>query len=170
MPSIITDKPRVELFRDLVREGEERAREPLDETLESYLVFTLVEHLRDPVLVSEPMALSLLDSLEQVGGVREQRLRAVGDRCLLIAGFFPDLARRRLVTPGYYAALGRHAYDELAAAMRASLAELYQALSEAFDALVHVLAECRALPAARSLPISVAADRDARLRPRARRH
>jgi hypothetical protein len=156
MGTIITDKPRVELFRDLVREGEERAHQPLDETLESYLVFTLIEHLRDPAIDTQPMAVALLDGLDQVGALREQRLRTVGDRCLLIAGFYPELARKRMVTPRYYAALGRHAYDELAAALRASLAELYLALSGAFDALVRVLAECRELPVAGRVPVRVA--------------
>ncbi|MBI2399001.1 MAG: hypothetical protein HYV17_14525 [Xanthomonadales bacterium] len=155
MSAIITDKPRVELFRDLVREGEQRAQQPLDETVESYLVFTLIEHLRDPAIDTQPMALALLDGLDQVGSVRGQHLRAVGDRCLLIAGFYPALAERRLVTPQYYAALGRHAYEELAAAMRASLADLYQSLSGAFDALVRVLAECRMQPARAYRPVLV---------------
>lgn len=153
MGTIITDKPRVELFRDLVREGEQRSGQNLDETLESYLVFTLIEHLRDPAIDAQPMALALLDGLDRVGTAREQHLRVVGDRCLLIAGFYPELARKRMVTPRYYAALGRHAYDELAAAVRASLAELYQALSGAFDALVRVLAECRELPVAGRVPV-----------------
>lgn len=157
MSTIITDKPRVELFRDLVREGEERSGQNLDETLESYLVFTLIEHLRDPAIAAQPMALALLDGLDRVGTAREQHLRVVGDRCLLIAGFYPELARKRMVTPRYYAALGRHAYDELAAAVRASLAELYQALSGAFDALVRVLAECRELPVAGRVPVPVRA-------------
>ncbi len=153
MTAIITGKPRVELFQDLVREGEVRAQEPLDETLESYLVFTLIEHLRDNGVGAQSMALELLDGLDQVGTLREQSLRQTGDRCLLIAGFYPGLASRRMVTPHYYAALGQHAYGELAAGLRASLADLYQALSTAFDALVRVLAECRALSGQSSVPL-----------------
>lgn len=153
MTAIITGKARVELFQDLVREGEARAREPLDETLESYLVFTLIEHLRDNGVGAQPMALALLDGLDQIGVLREQSLRQTGDRCLLIAGFYPGLARKRMVTPHYYAALGQQAYGELAAGLRASLADLYQALSTAFDALVRVLAECRALSRANHVPV-----------------
>lgn len=153
MTAIITDKARVELFHDLVREGEQRAQQPLDETLESYLVFTLIEHMRDAGVGAEASAIELLDGLDQVGALRERSLRNVGDRCLLIAGFYPGLARKRMVTPQYYAALGRHAYDELAAGLRASLADLYRSLSTAFDALVRVLAECRELSVARRVPV-----------------
>ena len=153
MTAIITDKARVELFHDLVREGEERAQQDLDETLESYLVFTLIEHLRDGGVGAQPMALEWLEGLDQVGALRERYLRNVGDRCLLIAGFYPGLARRRMVTPQYYATLGRNAYDELAAGLRASLADLYHALSTGFDALVRVLAECRGLSQAQQLPL-----------------
>ena len=153
MTAIITAKARVELFHDLVREGEQRARQELDETLESYLVFTLIEHMRDAGVGAQPMAIELLEGLDQVGALREQNLRNVGDRCLLIAGFYPGLARKRLVTPNYYAALGRHAYDELASGLRASLADLYRSLSTAFDALVRVLAECRELSVAGRVPV-----------------
>ncbi len=99
------------------------------------------------------MAMELLEGLDQSGVLRDQSLRQVGDRCLLIAGFYPGLARKRMVTPHYYAALGQHAYGELAAALRASLADLYQTLSTAFDALVRVLAECRALFGTRYVPV-----------------
>ena len=153
MTAIITAKARVELFHDLVREGEERAQQQLDETLESYLVFTLMEHMRDAGVGDQPMAIELLDGLDHVGALREQTLRNVGDRCLLIAGFYPGLARKRMVTPNYYASLGRHAYGELASGLRASLADLYRSLSTAFDALVRVLAECRELPVAGRVPV-----------------
>jgi hypothetical protein len=139
----------LELWYDLVREGEARVRTPLPDIIESYLVFMLQRHQGDPVLGGRTMALDWLAGLERVGGERADALRDVGDRCLLIAGLFPRLAQRRNVQPGYYAALGQAAYGEVAAATRTGYAELFAQLARAFDAMLRVL---RGLGAAPLLP------------------
>jgi len=82
---------------------------------------------------------------------REQDLRDVGDRCLLIAGLYPELAGRRRVPQRYFVELGQHAYDELAHATRAALADLYARLVRLFARLVRVLVEVRQL--ARAAPV-----------------
>jgi hypothetical protein len=133
------------LWHDLVREGEQRAQQRLDEDAESYLVFTLMRHHRDAPLAHRTMALELLEALQRSGRRREDELRDVGDRCLLLAGFYPDLAQRRRVDLGYFIALGRGAYAQLADEMRAALARLYAQLAEDFDRLVQVLMAVRGL-------------------------
>ena len=133
------------LWHDLVREGEQRAQQRLDEDAESYLVFTLMRHHRDAPLAHRTMALELLEALQRSGRRREDELRDVGDRCLLLAGLYPDLAQRRRVDLGYFIALGRGAYAQLADEMRAALARLYAQLAEDFDRLVRVLMAVRAL-------------------------
>lgn len=133
------------LWHDLVREGEQRARQPLAEDSESYLVFTLMRHHRDAPLAHRTMALELLEALQCSGRRRGEELRDVGDRCLLLAGLYPDLAQRRRVDLGYFIALGRGAYAQLADELRAALAGLYARLAQDFERLVRVLMAVRAL-------------------------
>ena len=108
-----------QLWYELVREGEARMRVRLPDTVESYLVFLLQRHQADALLGGRTMALECLQGLERRGRDRLDGLRDVGDRCLLIAGLFPRLARRRNVAPEYYAAIGQAAYGEVAAVARA---------------------------------------------------
>lgn len=129
----------LQLWHELVREGEERVRTPLPEIIESYLVFVLQRHQGDAVLGGRTMALDWLDGMERMGHERADALRDVGDRCLLIAGLFPRLAERRNVQPGYYAALGQAAYGEVAVVTRTGYAELFAQLARAFDAMLRVL-------------------------------
>jgi hypothetical protein len=69
----------------------------------------------------------------------------VGDRCLLIAGLYPEQAQRRLVTLDYFMALGRNAYAEVACAARSAMADLYERLAAGFARLVRVLVALRRL-------------------------
>jgi hypothetical protein len=144
MPDILTGEG-TNLWHDLVREGEQRARQPLGEDAESYLVFTLMRHHRDAPLAHRTMALELLEALQRSGRRREDELRDVGDRCLLLAGLYPELAQRRRVDLGYFIALGRGAYAQLADELRAAIAALYAQLAQDFDRLVRVLLAVRTL-------------------------
>jgi hypothetical protein len=132
------------LWQGLVRDGEARAAVRLTETTESYLVFLLMQHLRDGALAGRTMALEWLAALDRVGSARAEQLRDVGDRSLLIAGLYPGLAERRRLTPAYYVRLGQLAYDGAADAARRSERPLFAELAEAVRPLVRVLAAFRA--------------------------
>src|SRR5262249_16860412 len=73
----------------------------------------------------------------------KQELREVGDRCLLLAGLYPEQAERRMVSVRYFLDLGSRAYDELSNTLTAGLAELYDRLAQAFPPAVPVLLEVR---------------------------
>lgn len=128
-----------QLWYELVRDGEERMHLRLPDEVESYLVFVLHRHQHDAWLGGRTMALECLHGLELAGHARTDALRDVGDRCLLIAGLFPRLAHRRNVRPGYYASLGRAAYDEVAVLTRAGYGGLFSELARRFDAMRNVL-------------------------------
>src|SRR5688572_546372 len=145
MSEILTRESSTALWQELIREGEQRAGKALGEDLESYLVFTLMRHLGDAPLAHRVMALELLEALNAAGAQRKGELRDVGDRCLLIAGLYPDLAKRRRVPLSYFVDLGQGAYDTLAGEMRAALSALYAELARAFAQLVRVLVEVRKL-------------------------
>jgi hypothetical protein len=72
------------------------------------------------------------------------RLRDVGDRCLLIAGLFPRLANRRRVSTDYYIDLGRGAYATASVRAPRCERELFAELAQGFHSLVDVLAAIRA--------------------------
>ena len=132
--------PAAQLWYELVREGEARMHTRLPEDVESYLVFVLHRHQADAQLGARTMALECLHGLECAGTARCDALRDVGDRCLLIAGLFPALARKRNVGPDYYASLGQTAYGEVAVLARAGHAALFAQLARGFGAMRQVLA------------------------------
>jgi hypothetical protein len=143
MSAILTDVPQLALWTDLVHDAEHGAALRLDEELESYLVFLLMGHTRDVQLGRGAVALDYLLARAESGTRLKQELRDVGDRCLLLAGLYPEQAERRLVTISYFLNLGARAYDELSSALSASVAELYDRLAQAFAHLVRVLMELR---------------------------
>ncbi len=146
MPTHILDaSSSTALWRDAVLEAAQRAQVRLDEELESYLVFVLMRHLGDVGLGARALALDYLDALLAQGRTREQALRDTGDRCLLIAGLFPEQARRRNVSLDYFLDLGAAAYRAEAEHVRAALGALYLHLAVAFAALVRALVALRSL-------------------------
>jgi hypothetical protein len=126
------------LWQDLVREAQAASGGTLDESQESYLVFVLLRHQRDGQLLARIQALEWLHAQQQVGSARADALRDVGDRCLLVAGLFPDLAQRRRVSVDYFIDLGRGAYQGVADAGRDAYAELFARLAEGYRQLVAV--------------------------------
>jgi hypothetical protein len=133
-----------ELWQALIRESTVRRGVKLDEYEESYLGFVLMRHARDERLGARVMALDWLQAQDEAGSARADALRDVGDRCLLIAGLFPQLALRRRVTPEYYIGLGRDAYAGVADCARAGYAALFAQLARAYGGLVDVLGGVRA--------------------------
>lgn len=141
-----------ELWQALVRDAEGRAGQSLDEWRESYLVFVLLRHQRDPQLLARVQALEWLNAQMQVGTARADALRDVGDRCLLIAGLYPGLAERRRVSVDYFIDLGRGAYLEVADCSHAGYASLFQRLAQTYRDLVRTLRVLRP-PPAEALPL-----------------
>jgi hypothetical protein len=136
----LREGPALALWHDLVAEGEQRAGLALGESVQSYLVFVLMRHLRDDTLLARLLALEWLWAAGQVGSARADALRDVGDRCLLIAGRYPALAERRRVSADYFAQLGCGAYHGVAESARGGYGALYAELARAFGRMVTVLA------------------------------
>lgn len=143
MARILTEETQTAVWQRMVHEAERRAGHDLDETLESYLVFVLMRHLRDQGLGRETVALQFLHAQTTPGARGHQRLQDTGDHCLLLAGLFPERARRRRVPVTYYIDLGRGAYRDLGDRLRAGIAELYAELADGFESLVEVLLAAR---------------------------
>jgi hypothetical protein len=122
----------------LVSEAEASARCALAKETESYLVLTLMRMTQGPALGRKCLAMSYLEGIFKQGRQRVESLREVGDQCLILAGLFPDHARRRSVPVSYYVRLGQRAYGELAAHDN-----LFGQLSQAFVSLMDILQNIR---------------------------
>jgi hypothetical protein len=136
-----------ELWQALVHEAGDRIGQRLDESRESYLVFVLLRYQREQQLLARTQALEWLHAQSLVGSARTDALRDVGDRCLLIAGLFPGLAKRRRVSEDYFIDLGRGAYSEVASAGRNAYAALFEQLARSYRELVGTLRALRPQPA-----------------------
>lgn len=143
MTTILTDTSQTALWADLIQQAETGAALQLGEELESYLVFVLMGHTRDVQLHRHVMAVDYLLARAESGTRHKQELRELGDRCLLLAGLYPEQAERRMVSVDYFLAMGSRAYGELSGALKAAVGELYGHLAQAFARLVRVLMELR---------------------------
>lgn len=131
----------------LVNEAQVAADRQLGTDLESYLVFVLMRFVDRPDLAGRVLALDFLHGALASGGVRQTRLRDVGDQCLLYSGLFPEQAEHRHVSVHYFVDLGRTAYQELATRIEYGNAELFTRLARGFVTLTDVLLAMRTLGA-----------------------
>ncbi len=128
----------------LVSEAQQASSRQLDEGLESYLVFLLMRFCGQPEMARRVMAMEFLRA-QQESGLKTERLRDVGDQCLLFSGLFPKLAEKRLVTVGYFVALGRSAYHQLSEHVDRHSDQFYGRLAHAFVSVMDVLHAMRGL-------------------------
>jgi len=139
MAQLILEPTALAQWRSLVQEAQVACEQPLDETLESYLVLLLMRFARRPQCTARIMAEDFLGAGILQGSERVDRLREVGDHCLLFSGLFPHLAERRLVRISYFVNIGRSSYRQLSDVLDHGWARVYGNLSEAFTLLMDVL-------------------------------
>lgn len=132
-----------ELWQALVQEAGARAGHRLDAWREAHLVFVLLRYQNDGQLLARTQALAWLHAQDQVGQWRTECLQRVGDECLLIAGLFPALARRRHVSVDYFVGLGCGAYREVAEHGTRETSSFYGTLARSYRQLVQVLRQLR---------------------------
>jgi len=145
MARLILEPTSVAQWQSLVQEAQTACDRTIDETLESYLVFMLMRFADRPHCTARIMAQDYLESQHLSGAHRIDRLREVGDHCLLFSGLFPQLAENRLVRISYFVNIGRNSYRQLSAVLDRSWASVYGHLSEAFIVLMDILHAMREL-------------------------
>ncbi len=146
--TLVIEPTTTSQWHALVQEAQDAVQRHLDESLESYLVFLLIRFTNRPDIAQRILALDYLESLCQSGSVRGEKLRDVGDHCLLISGLFPQRASRRRVKISYFVEMGRSAYHELGHSLTRATGELYNHLSQDFVSLMDVLQTMRGMEAA----------------------
>ncbi len=143
MSQVQTEETATAQWQALVKEAEVFNGVMLNEELESYLVFLLMRYMQQPGLASKVVALEYLNGALAQGSERKERMRDVGDQCLLFSGLFPNRAERRLVKISYYVNIGRSAYLNLSELTQAALANMYNNLSESFVVMMDTLQAIR---------------------------
>ncbi|NNM58614.1 MAG: hypothetical protein HKM04_02230 [Legionellales bacterium] len=146
MTNVIYHETITAEWRALVCEAEKASSIILPDELEGYLVLMLTRFTEQTHLADTVLALEYLEAQTMTGFAKGETLRDVADKCLLIAGLFPQRADKKRVRISYFVEVGRSAYDALAQSKRASLSQLFADLSQNFVLLMDVLLNCRQLP------------------------
>lgn len=132
-------------WHSLVCEAESVANIFLDEELQSYLVFLLMRFLSKPDIAGKILALDYIEGLLSSGQRKQNKLRDVGDVCLIHAGLFPRRAKRKRVSDKYFIELGSGAYHHLSVVVENQVADLYYRLSQSFVSIRDLLITMRTL-------------------------
>ena len=140
---LILEETEVAQWHSLVRQAEDTYGCQLNETMESYLVFTLMRFMKDQDLATQAIAVDYLRAHGLPRSLRFEQLRDIGDQCLLLSGLYPKRAEKRLVRVSYYVNMGRSAYHHLSEGVQQATAELYQQLAEGFVMLMDLLQTIR---------------------------
>lgn len=143
MADLLTGATPTHLWYQAVQAAEVAVDASLPEAMESYLVFLPLQFTRDNGLSEGALGLEYLAAEQQPGSNRAQRLRGVGDRCLLHAGLFPERAARRRVNVGYFIDLGRAAYGSLGSSLPGEQGRLYASVALEFIRMTEVLTALR---------------------------
>lgn len=150
MAKLVIQPTSTAQWHALVSEAENAADCVLTEDLESYLVFLLMRFASNPHMLARVIALDYLNNSSNEGRTRHEKLRDVGDQCLLFSGLFPKQAERRMVKVSYFVDLGRSAYQQLSDTMSSNSAAIYANLSRDFVSLMDILQSMRELQGNRS--------------------
>lgn len=134
-------------WQTLVLEAENRSGYHFDVGVESYLVLTLDHFTSGNQLASSIIAIDYLQALEINGTLGMQKLRSVGDQCLLLSGLFPECVLKKNVSLGYLIRIGQEAYYLVSERCFTTHLDsiLFQKLSENFVGLTDVLHAMRHL-------------------------
>lgn len=145
MKQLVLEPTSMAQWQSLVHEAQASCDRHLDEMLESYLVFLLMRFSDKPHCTSRIMAEEFLRTQACTGKQRLERLRDVGDHCLIFSGLFPQLAERRMVRVSYFVNLGQSSYRQAAELIDRGRSAVYGHLSEAFVVLMDILHAMREL-------------------------
>ena len=145
MKSLLLQPTPMAQWKNLVQEAKCSSQLTLNEELESYLVLLLDRFNRRPEIANCVLASEFLLGMHTTPTRKPACLREVGDKCLLLAGLFPEQAEKKMVKLKYFIELGRTAYTQVAGSSKTQAAMLYHALSHSFVRLMEILNTIRGM-------------------------
>ncbi len=141
---ILTYPNQTMAWYELVSDAEKKAGQKLQAELKNYLMLALMRTLKKPELFSGAVAFDYFFSTLTTGEIKKQSLRDLGDKCLILSGFFPKQSQKRCVEPDYFISLGSSAYLNLSEKLSKNkktleLAKLFQLISLEFINMMVIL-------------------------------
>lgn len=146
MTKLVLYETALAQWEALIKEAQGHAAIKLPHDVEAYLSLLLARLTVNTDLSDLVVATEYLQAEHLSGENRIETLRDIADKCLIIAGLFPQRAEHKHVKISYFVNFGQTAYDALAHIKYASLAALFEQLSKNFINLMDVLLNCRQLP------------------------
>lgn len=143
MGDLLLKTGKTEFWHALVTEAQHTAKVQLSEDTESYLVFLLMRYINAAQISTNVVALDYFNAHHEPRMKRRALLRDVGDKCLIFAGLFPGMAKKRRVKVSYFIKIGRSAYRVLGDLHKPLQRDLFASLSQQFVQLTDVLHAAR---------------------------
>lgn len=132
-------------WHDLVNQAETVIGRTITESAENYLVDLLVDFSAKPLMLARVLAFDYLNDPLMQSKSRTERLKDIGDHCLLFTGLFPQHAERRRIRLGQMVELGQNAYHQLHESTPFESGGLYGNLAREFVTLMDLLHAVREL-------------------------
>lgn len=132
-------------WHSLVNQAETIIGRTITEQAGNYLVDLLVHFSAKPLMMARVLAFDYLNDPLMQAKSRTERLKDIGDHCLLFTGLFPQHAERRKVRLGHMVELGQNAYHQLHESNPFETGGLYGGLAREFVTLMDLLHAIREL-------------------------
>jgi len=142
MAKLITQATTLADWYTLVNEAEVSCSKQLAEDIENYLIFLLIRFTDQPGMMKSVLALEFLEALQTLNYLHSERLKEVGDKCLLVSGLFPARSQQLRLNSDYFIDMGKSAYSVLS---EEEGSELFAHLCEEFVPIKTVLHAMRDL-------------------------
>jgi len=114
MPNIDPKLTPMSEWYDIVQQSQEKVGYDFDDELQSYLVLTLDHFTTNHSLSSNIIALDFLENANLTNSQDADKLRDVGEQCLILSGLFPNRVLSKNVSLHYLVGMGRNAYNIIA--------------------------------------------------------
>ena len=122
----------ITLWYKLLEETQERMGFTMYPAVEQYLAGMLNEYVSRADIKNTIFADEWLNALGKSGALTKWKLRDVGDKALLYAGFFPKRAQRLNVDVRYFQEIGMSAYHHAHQAFEDERGQVFLRLSREF--------------------------------------
>jgi hypothetical protein len=129
----------------LIIEAEAQINVNLNIDTESYLVFLLMRSSKSTLWLDSSVGMDFMHAMQHSGQIQKTMLIDVGDKSLLVSGFFPELAQKKRLDPNYFIQIGQIAYASVGSLPDEPQHQLYQDLSQQFLTLKTILHQARQL-------------------------
>lgn len=143
MNNLILNPTDTSQWYTLILEAQSHTQIYLNVDTESYLVFLLMRSSKSTVWLDSIVGIDLMQALQCQGRKQKQMLVDIGDKSLLLSGFFSENVAKKQLDPMYFVRIGQMAYASVGAFPDESNHQLYHDLSDNFLSLKKILSQIK---------------------------